>query len=352
MTHPLLSPLDLGALRLPNRVIMAPLTRCRAAEGRLPTALMAEYYAQRAGAGLILSEAVAVCPDGVGYPDTPGLWTRGQTEAWRPVTAAVHQRGGRIFAQLWHVGRVSDPHYLDGRLPVAPSPIALSGHVRLLRPERPHVTPRALPAEEIPDVIAAFRQAAENAIAAGFDGVEIHAANGYLIDQFLQDRSNQRTDAWGGPIESRSRLLLEVADACIAACGADRVGVHLAPRGPSHDMGDSDPAALFGHVARELGRRRIAFLCTREAEAADAFSPALRRAFGGVFIANEDHSPASAARLVAAGGADAVAFGRLFISNPDLPARIATDAPLADPDPTTFYFGGPRGYTDYPATHL
>jgi 2,4-dienoyl-CoA reductase-like NADH-dependent reductase (Old Yellow Enzyme family) len=348
-TTSLFTPLTIGPLVLPNRVIMAPLTRCRAGAGRVPTPLMRDYYVQRASAGLILSEATSVCPDGVGYPDTPGIWNSAQVEGWRSITTAVQQAGGRIFLQLWHVGRVSDPCYLDGRLPVAPSPMAPSGHVSLVRPQRPFVTPRALELEELPGVVAAYRQGAENALAAGFDGVEIHGANGYLLDQFLQDSTNHRSDAYGGSIENRARLMLEVTDACIAVWGADRVGMHLAPRCDSHDMGDSDPAATFGYVARELGRRGIAFICAREADGPDSLGPALKREFGGVFIANESHNAASANRLIAAGGADAVAFGKLFIANPDLPARLAAEAPLNTPDPNTFFAPGPTGYTDYPA---
>lgn len=347
--NPLFTPLTIGPLELPNRVIMAPLTRCRAGAGRVPTPLMRDYYVQRASAGLILSEATSVCPDGVGYPDTPGIWSAEQVAGWRQITTAVHDAGGRIFLQLWHVGRMSDPYYLDGRLPVAPSPIAPAGHVSLLRPQRPFVTPRALDLAEIPGVVAAYRQGAENALAAGFDGVEIHGANGYLLDQFLQDRTNHRSDAYGGPVENRARLMLEVTDACIAVWGADRVGMHLAPRCDSHDMGDSNPADTFGYVARELGRRGIAFICTREAEGPDSLSPALKREFGGVFIANESHTAASASRLIAAGDADAVAFGKLFIANPDLPVRLAANAPLNTPDPDTFFVQGSAGYTDYPA---
>jgi 2,4-dienoyl-CoA reductase-like NADH-dependent reductase (Old Yellow Enzyme family) len=230
----------------------------------VPNELMARYYAERASAGLIISEATSVTPQGVGYADTPGIWSDEQVEGWKRVTQAVHAAGGRIVLQLWHVGRISDPMFLDGDLPVAPSAIAAGGHVSLVRPERPFVTPRALELDEIPGIVAAYRKGAENAKKAGFDGVEIHGANGYLLDQFLQDSTNRRTDAYGGPIENRARLLLEVVDAAIDVWGAGRVGVHLAPRGDAHTMGDSDPAATFGYVARELGRRKIAFIFTRE----------------------------------------------------------------------------------------
>ncbi|MEB3328675.1 MAG: alkene reductase [Candidatus Sericytochromatia bacterium] len=347
MSH-LFTPLRLGELTLPNRVVMAPLTRCRAGAGRVPTDLMCEYYVQRASAGLILAEATAVCPMGVGYPDTPGVWSDAQIAGWRAVTDAVHAAGGRIMLQLWHVGRISHPSYLGGALPVAPSAIAAEGHVKLMRPKQAFPVPRALASEELPDLIAAYRTGAQNAQRAGFDGVELHAANGYLLDQFLQDGSNHRTDAYGGPVEHRARLLLEATDAAIAVWGPGRVGVHLAPRGDSHTMGDSDPAATFGYVARELGRRSIAFLCAREHQGRDSLGPALKEAFGGVFIANEGFTGASAEAALSAGEADAVAFGRLFIANPDLPARLRSGAPLNAPDPATFYTSGPAGYTDYP----
>ena len=350
MAQPLLAPLQLGDLHLPNRIVMAPLTRARAVGAdRVPNALMARHYAQRAGFGLILSEATAVTPQGVGYADTPGLWSEAQVEGWRGVTEAVHAAGGRIVAQLWHVGRISDPVFLEGGLPVAPSAVAPAGEVSLVRPKRPYVTPRALALDELPGIVAAYRQGAENARRAGFDGVEIHAANGYLIDQFLQDRSNQRTDAYGGPIENRMRLLLEIVDAAIEVWGAGRVGVHLAPRGDAHDMGDSDPQALFTQVARELGRRGVAFLCLREHLGAGRLLPVIREAFGGAVIANEGLDPDSAEALLGRGEAEAVAFGRLAIANPDLVERIRQGAALNQPDPSTFYGGGEAGYTDYPA---
>lgn len=341
-------PLQIGALTLPNRIVMAPLTRCRA-PGRVPTDLTVEYYVQRASAGLILSEATAVDPMGVGYPDTPGIWNDEQVAAWKKVTSAVHAAGGRIFLQLWHVGRISDPIYLNGALPVAPSAIAPSGHVSLIRPEKPFVTPRALERHEIPGVVAAYRRGAENAQRAGFDGVEVHGANGYLVDQFLQDGSNKRTDDYGGSIANRARFALEVTEACISVWGADRVGMHLAPRGESHSMGDSDPAATFGHLAAELGRRKLAFLCVRESLDGRRYGPALRQAFGGAYIANQNFTPALAQQVLDAGEADAVAWGRLFIANPDLPKRFALGSKLNEPVPATFYGGTEVGYTDYPA---
>jgi 2,4-dienoyl-CoA reductase-like NADH-dependent reductase (Old Yellow Enzyme family) len=353
--NPLFTPLQVGDLNLPNRVIMAPLTRCRAAAGRVPSALMAEYYAQRASAGLILSEAVSVMPMGNGYPDTPGIWTDEQVKGWRRVTEAVHAAGGRIFAQFWHVGRISDPEILGGERPVAPSAIAAAGQVSLLRPKRAYPVPRALETGEIAGIVEAFRQAAVNAKAAGFDGVELHGANGYLLDQFLQDRSNRRTDAYGGSIEKRARLLLEVTDAAIAVWGAGRVGVHLSPRGDSHDMGDSAPGETFGYVARELGKRRIAFLFVRESRAAPRLGPRLKADFGGVFIANEGLGKADAEKLIESGEADAAAFGVNFIANPDLPWRFLLNAPLNAPRPESFYGCGLAdftvGYTDYPRLH-
>ncbi|AOS45681.1 N-ethylmaleimide reductase [Lacunisphaera limnophila] len=342
-------PLRVGALALPNRIIMAPLTRCRASAGRVPNDLMRDYYVQRASAGLILTEATAVDPMGVGYPDTPGIWSEDQVAGWQRITAAVHAAGGRILLQLWHVGRISDPVYLDGQLPVAPSAIAPAGHVSLVRPLKPFVTPRALELSELPGIVAAFRRGAAHALRAGFDGVEIHGANGYLLDQFLQDRTNRRTDNYGGSIENRARLPLEITDAVVGVWGADRVGYHLAPRGDSHDMGDSDLAATFGHLARELGRRKLAFLCARESLEAPRLGPQLKRAFGGVYIANQNFTAETAAQVLAAGEADAVAWGKQFIANPDLPRRLQLGAPLNSPDNASFYGGTAQGYTDYPA---
>ncbi len=345
----LFDPLKIGDLTVPNRIFMAPLTRTRAiGPGRVPNALMRDYYVQRASAGLIFTEATSVTPQGVGYPRTPGIWSDEQVEGWRHVTDGVHAAGGRIVLQLWHVGRISDPIYLDGALPVAPSAIAPKGHVSLVRPEKSYVIPRALETDEIPGVIEAFRKGAENAKSAGFDGVEIHGANGYLIDQFLNDSTNKRTDAYGGSIENRARLLLEVTDAVISVWGAGRVGVHLAPRGDAHDVGDSDPAALFGYVAHQLGERKIAFLCARERVAEPRLGPALKAAFGGVYVANEGFDKASAEAVTEAGEADAVAFGKLFIANPDLPQRFALSASLNAWNMATFYAEGPAGYVDYP----
>ena len=346
-------PLKVGELTLPNRVVLAPLTRCRADEGRVPNALMAEYYAQRASAGLIITEATSVSAQGVGYPDTPGIWSDAQVEGWKKTTTAVHAAGGRIFLQLWHVGRISHPLYLNGELPVAPSAIAPQGNVSLLRPKQEFVVPRALELAEIPGIIEAYRKGAENAKLAGFDGVEIHGANGYLLDQFLQDGSNHRTDAYGGSIENRARLMLEVTDAVISVWGAGRVGMHLAPRCDSHTMGDSNPLATFSYVAEQLGKRGIAFIFTREAQGADSISPRLKKLFGGVLIANEKFTRATAQQAIAGGAADAVSWGKEFIANPDLPRRLFIDASLNAYNPETFYGAGQTdrkvGYTDYPS---
>ena len=345
----LFDPIAIGDLELPNRIFMAPLTRNRSSgPGRVPNLMMRDYYVQRASAGLIISEATSVAQTGVGYPSTPGVWSREQIDGWRRITRDVHAAGGRILLQLWHVGRVSDPSYHDGALPVAPSAIAPKGRVSLLRPERPYAVPRALETEEIAGVVEAFRTGALNARAAGFDGVEIHGANGYLLDQFLQDGSNKRADRYGGSVENRARLMLEVTDAVVAVWGPGRVGMHLAPRGDAHDMGDSNLPATFGYVARELGKRKIAFLCARESLKEPRLGPELKKAFGGVYVANEGFTPESAAATLAAGEADAVAFGKLFIANPDLPRRIALNSHLNPWNSATFYSPGTEGYTDYP----
>lgn len=346
----LFDPLVAGDIVLPNRIVMAPLTRTRASgDGRVPNALMRDYYVQRASAGLILTEATAVTPMGVGYPRTPGIWSDEQVEGWKAITRGVHDAGGRIVLQLWHVGRISSPDYLGGKPPVAPSAIAAKGHVSLIRPLQNHPLPRALDTSEIPGVVEAFRRGADNALRAGFDGVQLHGANGYLLDQFLQDGSNRRSDAYGGPIENRARLLLEATDAAVSVWGAGRVGMHLAPRADLLDMGDSDLAGTFGYVARELGRRKIAFICARESLTGERLGTQLKKAFGGIYIANEGMTQASGEQLVSSGEADAVAYGKLFIANPDLPARFASGAPLNGWDAETFYSAGPAGYTDYPA---
>ena len=347
----LFEPLQVGALELPNRVIMAPLTRCRAVEGRVPDAVNALYYSQRAGAGLILSEATSVSPQGVGYPDTPGIWSDEQVEGWKIVTDAVHDAGGRIFLQLWHVGRISDPIYLNGELPVAPSAIRPAGTVSLARPKKEFETPRALEGWEIPGIVADFKKGAQNAKDAGFDGVEIHGANGYLIDQFLQSSTNKRTDDYGGNLENRARLALEIADAVVEVWGADRVGYHISPRADSHDMGDENLVETFGFLVRELSKRQIAFIFSRAGRDDEALSGGLRRQFDGIWIANQGFTKEEAEETLERDEADAISWGQQFIANPDLPLRLRENWPLNEPNPASFYIFEQReeGYTDYPA---
>ncbi|WP_372655968.1 alkene reductase [Halobacteriovorax sp.] len=344
----LFSPLKLGSLTLVNRIIMAPLTRGRAGEDRIPNDLMAKYYKERANAGLILTEATSVTPMGVGYADTPGIWSNEQVEGWKKITEAVHSEGGKIFMQLWHVGRISHSSFLNGEKPVAPSAIKPAGHVSLVRPVTEFETPRALETSEVKEVVKAYRLGAENAKKAGFDGVEIHAANGYLIDQFLQDSTNKREDIYGGSLENRARFLLEVTDAVTSVWGADRVGVHLSPRCDAHDMGDSNPLKTFSYAVEELSKRQIAFIFTREHQADDSLTPKLREIFSGVFIGNEKYTKETAAKAINSGLVDAVAFGMPFISNPDLVKRFEIDAPLNEVNLETIYTKNEVGYTDYP----
>lgn len=343
----LFEPLQLGAVNLHNRIVMSALTRARASHDRVPNDLMRNYYCQRASAGLIIAEATSVSPQGVGYLNTPGIWCRAQLEGWQQITNAVHKKGGKIFLQLLHVGRVSDPELLNGQMPVAPSAIACPGSLDIPSLQRPYVTPRALRTEEIRNVVADYADAAAKALQAGFDGIDISAANGYLIDQFLHDESNHRQDEYGGSVENRSRLLLEIVDACIGIWGAERVGVNVSPNGTMHGMQDSNPSLLFSHVANALGQRRIAFLFVRETPNGD-MTAVLKRQFGGLVIANQDYDFESATQVLEAGAADAVAFGRPFISNPDLVKRFATGAPLSPWIQETFYADGAKGYIDYP----
>lgn len=343
------STLQVGDFTIKNRLVLAPLTRARSGAQRIPNDLMVEYYQQRANAGLILTEATVISPKAAGYANTPGLWSREQAQAWHKIVEAVHAQGSKIVVQLWHVGRISHPDLLDGDTPVAPSAIQPAGEVSLLRPKRPFVTPRALSHEEIQEIVAQYRNAAEQAKAAGFDGVELHAANGYLIDQFLQSSTNHRDDEYGGAIENRARLLLQVVDTFIEVWGAGRVGVHLAPRGDSHDMGDENPLATFGYVVEQLDQRNIGFIFTREYEAEDSVLPKLRPKFKGVWIANEGLTADSAKRILATGQADAVSFGKQYIANPDLFERLQHDLPLNPLQPQTLYGDGAEGYTDYPA---
>jgi N-ethylmaleimide reductase len=351
----LFAPFALGRLVLPNRVVMAPMTRNRAGPGNVPTALNAEYYAQRASAGLVVTEATQVSPQGVGYPGTPGIHTDAQVAGWRQVTDAVHRAGGRIFLQLWHVGRISHPSLQpDGVLPVAPSAIAAEGEAFTPSGLQPFVVPRALEAAEIPAVVAQFEQGAQRALAAGFDGVEIHGANGYLIDQFLRDGTNRRTDRYGGSVANRARFLLEVTEAVAGVWGGDRVGARLSPWSDFNNMRDSDPPATFGHAARELARWRLAYLHVVEPvgsvpAGAAPLAPDLKATFGGPLMVNGGYTRPLAEAALARGEADLVSFAALFLANPDLPARLERNASLNAPDPATFYGGDHRGYTDYPS---
>jgi N-ethylmaleimide reductase len=352
----LLSPYKLGNLELPNRLVMAPLTRNRAGKGNVPGPLNATYYAQRASAGLIIAEATQVSPQGQGYPSTPGIHSAEQVEGWKLVTDAVHQQGGRIFLQLWHVGRISHPDLQpEGALPVAPSAIAPKGEASTYEGPKPFVTPRALETSEIPEIIEQYRQGAENALQAGFDGVEVHGANGYLLDQFLRDGTNHRTDEYGGSLENRARLLLEVTEAVVGVWGAQRVGVRLSPSGTFNDMHDSNPLATFGYAAQALNRFGLAYLHIIEVNEADLRhggtevpTRSLRGHFTGTLMVNGGYNRDRANAVLAKGEADLVSFGTLFLANPDLPQRLTLNAPLNQPDPTTFYGGGEKGYIDYP----
>lgn len=354
----LFDPIQLGAVRLPHRILMAPLTRCRAGVGNVPVALNAEYYTQRVSAGLIISEATSVSPRGFGYPNTPGIFTDEQVAGWQGVTRSVHAAGGRIFLQLWHVGRISHPSYQSGgELPVAPSAIAPRGKIFTGTSMEDYVAPRALERTEIAGVIAEYVHGARLAKAAGFDGVEIHNANGYLLDQFLRDGTNHRGDDYGGSVQNRSRLTLEVTEAVVGVWGADRVGIRLSPGGVFNDMRDSDPLSTFGHVLRELDRLGLAYAHVTQVTAQDLAHGAkdgvgpkeLRPYYGGTVVSAGGFTRASGDRALAEGWADAIAFGVPFISNPDLPERFRRHAPLNVPDENTFYAPGPKGYTDYPA---
>lgn len=346
----LFDPVKAGTLSLKNRIWMAPLTRARAGASRLPNDLMAKYYAQRAGAGLIISEATAISPMGYGWKDAPGLYTDEQEEAWKGVTHAVHQKGGKIVLQLWHMGRLSHPDFLDGRVPVAPSAIAAEGAHRSTEGGKLYVTPRPLTKDEIKLTVQDYADGAQRAIRAGFDGVEIHGANGYLIDQFLRDGSNTRTDEYGGPIAQRTRFLLEVTEAVTGAIGADRTGLRLSPMNGYQSMHDSDLEGLFTHAARELNRFHLAFLHVRETSNKPlAVTAAMRKVYDGLICGNDAYDFARAQKALDEGILDAVAFGLLYIANPDLTARFAAHAPLNDVKMDSLYNGGAAGYTDYPA---
>lgn len=353
----LFEPVQLGDQRLANRIVMAPLTRSRAHADGTATGLMAKYYVQRASAGLIIAEGTNISPQGRGYAFTPGIYSTSQVEAWRPVTQAIHAKGGRVFVQLWHVGRISHPTLQpDGALPVAPSAILPNSSIFTETGFQPCVMPRALESWDIADIIAQYGRAARNAIAAGFDGVEIHAANGYLIDQFLRDSTNQRTDAYGGSRENRMRFMLEVVRAVAGACGSERVGIRLSPLSPVNGAAlDSDPLGTDRHAVEKLSAFHLAYLHVIEGvtqgprEIPAGFDmQALRRAFMGTYIANNGYDLSLALEARRQNLADLISFGRLYIANPDLVERLRAGAPLNVPDRATFFGGGARGYTDYP----
>ncbi|HVT55834.1 MAG TPA: alkene reductase [Xanthobacteraceae bacterium] len=347
----LFSPYRLGSLELKNRLVLAPMTRSRAIEGNVPNPLAETYYAQRAGAGLIITEASQVTPKGQGYIRTPGIHSDAQIAGWKKITEAVHKAGGKIFLQLWHVGRISHPDFHNGELPVAPSAINPEIDVYTAKGPTKTVTPQALETSEIPEIVAQFRQGAANARTAGFDGVEIHGANGYLLDQFTRDGTNKRTDAYGGSLENRARLPLEVADAVTSVWGKDRVGYRISPNGTFNSMSDSDPVATFSYLAEQLSRRGIGYLHAVDplADGANRISPLLRGIFKGTYIVNGGFDATSAEDALERKAADLVAFGVPFLANPDLPVRYRDKAALNVPDQNTFYQGEAKGYTDYPA---
>lgn len=349
----LFSPLKLGALTVPNRIFMAPLTRCRAGDEHLPNAMMAQYYAQRASAGLIIAEATMVIEGNSAFWKEPGIHSVQQITGWRLVTDAVHAAGGRIFLQLWHGGRACHPLLNRGAQPVAPSAIAIADEVRTPEGKKPYAVPRELRDDELPGIVAEFKQAAQNAKSAGFDGVEIHGANGYLLDEFLRDGSNKRGGPYGGSVENRARLTLEVLEAVSAVWGSDRVGLRISPLSSYNSMIDSDPAGLSAWLANRLNDYHLAFLHVirgdvYQQQSGDVMTP-IRQHYQGVLIGNMAYSGEEADREIAAGKIDAVAFGTSFLANPDLPARIKTGAPLNEPNPATFYTWDAQGYIDYPA---
>jgi N-ethylmaleimide reductase len=353
----LFSPYRLGDLELKNRMVLSPMTRSRAIEGNVPNPLAAAYYAQRASAGLQITEASQVSPQGVGYIRTPGMHSSAQVAGWKKITEAVHQAGGKIFAQLWHVGRISHPDFHDGELPVAPSALEFEGEAFTQNGKVKIGKPRALALNELPGIVAQFRTAAENAKAAGFDGVELHGANGYLLDQFLRDSSNHRTDAYGGSIQNRARLPLEVTDAVIGVWGAHRVGYKLSPHFAMFSMSDSKPVETFSYLTEQLNKLGVGYIHIGEAIAGPMAAPAgtvrvtpiLRQKFSGAVIVNGGYDAHSGNAVIARGEADLVAFGVPFLANPDLPARYQQNAPLNTPDQATFYSGEEKGYVDYPA---
>lgn len=355
MKH-LFSPVEIGNIQSPNRIAMAPMTRGRADEGRVAGDLIAQHYAQRASAGLIITEATAVSAQGYGWNGAPAMYTDAHEKGWARTTAAVHAAGGRIVLQLWHMGRVSHPDFLNGELPVAPSPIAAAGESHTPGGKKPYVEPRALTAAELPGVVADYVASAERAIRAGFDGVEVHCANGYLLDQFLRDGTNRRTDEYGGNVEGRVRFPLGVVRAVVGAVGADKVGVRVSPRNPFNDIRDSDPVELFTHFAKQLDAIGIAYLHVMEPFSVEHpfhgrgeyVTPHLRKAFGGHLMINGGYDAAAGEQALAEGRGDSVAYGVPYIANPDFVERLRDGKPLAMPDFDTFYTPGPKGYTDYP----
>jgi N-ethylmaleimide reductase len=352
----LLEPFKLGSLTLPNRAVMAPLTRNRALEGLVPNPLAVEYYGQRASAGLLITEATQISQQGQGYQDTPGIYSKAQIAGWRKVTDRVHARGGRIFLQLWHVGRISHTSLqLNGGAPVAPSAIRANGKTFVNGTFADVSEPRALELSEIPGIIDNFRQGAANAIAAGFDGVEVHGANGYLLDQFAKDGANKRTDAYGGSIENRAKLMLEVTKAVVAEVGSERAGIRISPVTPANDISDSNPQPLFDYIVDHLNALKLVYIHVVEGatggprDIAPFDYQSLRNRFKGAYIANNGYDFELANKVLSANEADLIAFGKLFIANPDLVERFKRSAPLNAPDKATFYGGGAKGYTDYPA---
>ena len=346
----------LGAIEAPNRILMAPLTRGRATRNHVPTPIMAEYYAQRAAAGLIISEATGISREGLGWPHAPGLWTEEQVEGWKPVVEAVQSAGGRIVAQLWHMGRIVHPDFLDGAAPLSASATIAPGQAHTYSGKQDYAVARAATRADIARVLDGYSAAARNAMLAGFDGVQLHAANGYLIDQFLRDGSNLREDEYGGSPENRTRLLREATERLIAEAGADRTAVRLSPNGETQGVDDSDPESVFVPAARWLGEQRIAFLELRESKPGSSFrpsdvprlSPAIRKAFPRPLVLNQEYRRASAEADLASGLADAISFGRPFLANPDLVERLRRNAPLNRWDVATFYTQGAEGYLDYP----
>lgn len=348
----LFEPITLGATTLNNRFIMAPLTRSRAGLEHMPNALMAEYYTQRASAGLIITECTMITENTSAFVAEPGIYSAAQVDAWKQVTASVHAAGGKIFMQIWHPGRAAHPANNNGAETVAPSAIAIAGEAHTLQGTLPQATPRALRTDEIPSLVAAFATAAQNALDAGFDGVEVHGANGYLVDQFLRSSSNQRTDAYGGSVENRARFLCEVLAAVSAVCGSDRVGLRLSPLVSYNSMHDSDPVGLSSYLADRLNAFNLAYLHVMRADflgqqQGDVLT-AFRSAYRGVLVANMGYSAAEAEQAIAAGQVDAVAFGTGFLANPDFPARVKAGAAMNAPRPEHFYSSGAEGYTDYP----